>query len=100
MLVTYCAVKLMEIFNRKNNFSDLREVSVLGLYSSDCVYSKEVANSFSLRRVIFSLCCVNLYVFPPCVTLLSERTNWKLIQFTFETNMSITRSDSGVSKIR
>jgi hypothetical protein len=30
MLVTYCAVKLMEIFNRKNNFSDLREVSVLG----------------------------------------------------------------------
>jgi hypothetical protein len=30
MLVTYSAVKVMEILNRKNNFPDLCEISGLG----------------------------------------------------------------------
>jgi len=30
MLVTYCSVKVMEILNRKRNFPDQPEISVLG----------------------------------------------------------------------
>ena len=50
MLLTYCAVKVMEILNRKRNFPDQTEISVLRYsYFSDRVSSKEVTYSFSLR---------------------------------------------------
>jgi hypothetical protein len=68
--------------------------------SSECVSSKEVAKSFSLQWVIFSLCSMILYVFFPCDTVLCERARWKLIHFILESNISITRSDSCVLSIR
>jgi hypothetical protein len=85
MLLTYCAVKQTEILNWKKNFPDLPKISVLG-------------HSFFV--FFFTLSSIILYVSLPRVTVLYKRRSWKLIQFTLEANMSIMKSDSGVSRIR
>jgi hypothetical protein len=48
MLLTYCAVKIMEILKRKNSFPELPEISVLRHYFSYCVSREKVAFSSSL----------------------------------------------------
>jgi hypothetical protein len=100
MLVTYRAVKLMEILNRKRIFPDLTEISALGhSFFSQCFDHLSSLFFFSVVS-FFSLFSIILYVFLPRVTVFSKKSSWKLIQFTLEANMSITRSDSGVSRIR
>ena len=92
--------KLMEILNMKKSFQHLPEISVLGHSFFSLCFEQGNSLFFFSAVSFFSLSSIILYVFLSRVTELSKRPIWKLMQFTLEENMSKTRSDSGVWRIR